>query len=48
METIEIPKREYLELKKKAQLDKELLIKLIRGLEDIRAGRIKPWKVKKT
>ena len=43
METISIPKEEYLKLKEKAELDEELLFKLIRGLEDIRAGRIKSW-----
>ena len=48
METIEIPKKEYFELKKKAELDEELLVKLIRGLEDIKTGRIKPWEAKKT
>ena len=47
METITIPKAKYLELKRKAELDEELLIKLIRGLEDIRLGRIKPWRIKK-
>ena len=44
METITIPKEKYTKLKEKAELNEELLIKLVRGLEDIRAGRIKPWK----
>ena len=44
METITISKREYTDLKEKADLDDSLLIKLVRGLEDIRHGRIKPWK----
>lgn len=48
METITIPKKEYETLKKKADLDEDLLIKLIRGLEDIKAGRIKPWESKFT
>ena len=43
-ETITIPKEEYKELKKKAELSDDLLTKLVRGLEDIRAGRIKLWK----
>ncbi len=43
-EMIEIPKNEYKELKRKAEIDEELLIKLVRGLEDIRLGRIKLWK----
>ncbi len=44
METITISQEEYNKLKNKAQLNDELLIKLVRGLEDIRAGRIKKWK----
>jgi hypothetical protein len=43
-ETVTIPKEEYIELKKKAQTVDDLLMKLIRGLEDIKAGRVKPWK----
>ncbi|MEK6974548.1 MAG: hypothetical protein AABW41_04915 [Nanoarchaeota archaeon] len=43
-ETITIPKDEYKELKKKAELSEYLLVKLVAGLEDIKAGRIKPWK----
>ena len=48
METVTIPKVEYETLKKKAELDEDLLIKLIRGLEDIKAGRTKAWKSKFT
>jgi hypothetical protein len=44
METITIPKQEYLLLKKKATIDEKLLVKLVKGLEDIRAGRIQKWK----
>ena len=44
MENITIPKQEYKELQKKAKINESLLVKLIRGLEDIRTGRIKPWK----
>ena len=43
-ETITIPKEEYESLKKKAEIDEDLLLSLVRGLEDIKAGRIKPWK----
>ncbi len=43
MEMITISKEEYLKLKEKAELDESLLLKLIRGLEDIRNGRIKEW-----
>lgn len=46
METITIPRTEYESLKEKAELSEDLLIKLVKGLEDIRAGRIKPWKKK--
>ena len=44
METTTIPKQVYKELRRKADIDESLLIKLVRGLEDIKAGRIKLWK----
>jgi len=44
LETVTIPKEEYESLKKKAELDEDLMFSLVRGLEDIKAGRIKPWK----
>ncbi len=47
METVTIPKQELDQLKKraaKADVDEELLQSLIRGLEDVKAGRIKLWK----
>jgi len=44
METITIPKKEYKDLKERANVSDELLTKLVHGLEDIRHGRIKPWK----
>lgn len=43
-ETITIPKDEYDFLKKKAQVDENLLVSLVKGLEDIKTGGIKPWK----
>ena len=43
-ETVTLLKEEYEELKKKAEIDQDLLISLVKGLEDIKAGRIKPWK----
>jgi len=46
MKTITIPKQEYEKLKREAKIDMELVEKIKRGLEDIRAGRIKPWKKK--
>ena len=48
MESVTIPKKEYEELKKKAELDEDLLISLVKGLEDIKEGRIKPWEKKVT
>lgn len=48
METITITKNEYKALKEKAKQSDELLLKLIRGLEDIKEGRIKPWKTAAT
>ena len=47
MKTVTISKKEYKELKRKADVDDELLASLVRGLEDIKAGRIKPWKSSK-
>ena len=44
METITIPKSEYIQLKEKAELDETLLVKLVRGLEDIKDGKVKLWK----
>lgn len=46
METITVPKKEYKTLRKKAEANESLLIELVRGLEDIREGRVKPWKPK--
>jgi len=43
METITIPKSEYKRLKKLETIDNELLIKIVKGLEDIKAWRIKKW-----
>ena len=43
METVTIPKSEYRKLKRIEESDHELLIKIVRGLEDIKAGRIKKW-----
>ena len=44
MSTVSIPRSEYNELKEKATMNESLLIKLVKGLEDIREGKIKPWK----
>lgn len=44
METVTIPKEEYKMLRHKAEVDENLLLSLVRGLEDIKAGRIKIWK----
>ena len=41
METVTIPKEEYIKLKKYAEIDKELLNQLVSSLEDIKEGRIK-------
>ena len=40
METIKIPKREYIELKRKAGLDEELLKDIAKGIKDILNGEI--------
>ena len=44
MDTVTISKDEYEMLKHKAEVDEDLLISLVKGLEDIKAGRIKPWR----
>lgn len=41
--TITLSKKQYKELKEKAEINESLLVKLVRGLEDVKAGRIKPW-----
>jgi len=41
METVTITKQEYEKLKEEASVTEDLLTKLVRGLEDIRTGRIK-------
>ena len=46
MQTVTIPKQEYKELKKKAEANETLLMQLVRGLEDIRNGKVKPWNPK--
>jgi hypothetical protein len=43
-ETVTIPKSEYEELKRKAEIDDNLLASLVKGLENVQEGRIKPWK----
>jgi len=37
---IKIPKIEYEELKRRAEIDEELLQELVDGLKDIKAGRV--------
>ncbi len=44
MEAVTISREEYQLLKQKADLDEDLLMSLVKGLEDIKAGRIKLWK----
>jgi len=43
-ETVTISKEEYKKLKEKSELGESLLVKLVKGLEDIKDGRIRPWK----
>ena len=44
MKKIIVSKKEYDKLKRKAETDTQLVKKLVRSLEDIKQGRIKPWK----
>lgn len=46
METVTIAKTKYEKLKREAELDQDLLLSLVRGLEDIKEGRIRLWKKK--
>ena len=48
MKTITILETEYKILKRKAELDESLLVKLVKGLEDVKEGRVKLWKSKFT
>jgi len=41
MTTITIKKTEYERLKKLEKVDTELLVKIIKGLEDVKYGRVK-------
>ena len=41
METVTVPKQEFEELKRKAEIDEELLQELVQGLKDIKAGRVR-------
>ncbi|MEK6867671.1 MAG: hypothetical protein AABX98_02495 [Nanoarchaeota archaeon] len=43
-ETVTIAREEYEELKRHKEVDDELIRKLVRSLEDVKAGRIKVWK----
>jgi hypothetical protein len=42
--TVTIPKDEYMKLKKYEEVEKDLLVSLVKGLEDIKNGRVKPWR----
>lgn len=44
MQTVTISKKEYEELKRKSEIDYELVGKIKRSLEDIKQGRVKEWK----
>ena len=41
--TVTISKKEYKHFKKLEKIDHELLAKIARGIEDIKAGRIKKF-----
>ena len=42
-ETVTISRKEYERLRQNEEIDYELLSKIVKGLEDIKAGRIKEW-----
>lgn len=41
---VKITKKEYNKLKKLEKVDMELMKSLVKGLEDIKEGKVKPWK----
>lgn len=43
-ETVTISKVEYEHLKEVEEIDFELLTKIVTGLEDVKAGRVREWK----
>ena len=47
MKTVTITKKEYDSLKKKAEIDLQLVQSIKRSLEDIKSGRITEWKPSK-
>jgi hypothetical protein len=46
-ETITIKTEEYNKLKKKAEIDLEVVDMFKRAMEDLKAGRVTEWKSKK-
>jgi len=48
MQRVNNPKDSNKALRKKAEANETLPTQLVRGLEDIREGRVKPWKAKAT
>ncbi len=38
---VEIPEKEYLELKRKAEIDKEFTKQLVESLKDVKEGRVR-------
>ncbi len=42
-ETVTISKVEYKRLKKKEEVDTGLLESIVRGIQDLKAGRFKRW-----
>ncbi len=41
METVTIPKKEYLKLKKLEMIDQDVLVQIEESLKDIEAGRVR-------
>ena len=48
METVTISKKEYSDLKKKAKMNEGLLLQLVRGIDDIKSGRVVELKKSKS
>jgi|TARA_Y100000034_G_scaffold100845_2_gene124687 hypothetical protein len=43
METVSVSKQELEDLRERAELGDELMVKLVKGLEDVKHGRIESW-----
>ncbi|MEK6904530.1 MAG: hypothetical protein AABW87_02965 [Nanoarchaeota archaeon] len=43
MKYVKIAEKEYKKLKERSRHVEELLVELVKGLEDVKNGKIRPW-----